>query len=130
MAQISVRPNRVKFIAALNASIKRIEKEHEEYNTKREAWRAAMETWQQQVNLSPDNIKELAVSNEGLRVTAVLKKAPKGKPKEFDDSEYTYKYAHTVQYAVQDIVQVIKLLELVDDEHVNASVANRVAQYL
>lgn len=136
MAQISVRPNRIKFIKVLNESIKRINKEADAYEVAEKQYKKDMEAWRKSADLSPSNIKETYINTARYAhgepdapesVTVKLKKYPANKPKSPKQPQYI---GFSKTQAIREIETVIKMLELTDDELVNASVANKVAEYL
>lgn len=132
MAQVNIKPNRIKFIKALEASIKRIEKEHDDYNAAIKQFDKDLAAWRKTADLSPENIKSSEVSTHyhngtPQSVTVVLKKYPPNQPKKPTEPSLA---GYRKTEAIEDLRSVIAMLKLTDEETVNASVANRVAKYL
>jgi hypothetical protein len=143
MAQISVRPNRVKFIKAVTTALKKIEDAADKYEADVAKYKADYKAWAESADLSPSNIKESKVhvsrtyncKNDESKfapdsVHVVLKKYPANMPKEPTPPITGTKSSCAYTEAVKELKSVITLLEMVDDELVNASVANNVKQYL
>jgi hypothetical protein len=142
MAQISVRPNRVKFIKAVTVALKKIEEAADKYEADMAKYKEEYKVWEASADLSPSNIKETKVlvgrkyfENSPSKwapnsVQVTLKKYPANMPKEPTAPATGTKNSYTYNDSVKELKSVITLLEMVDDELVNASVANKVIQYL
>ena len=132
MAQVNIKPNRIKFIKALEISLERIHTERKNYEAANKQYRLDLEAWASSVDLSPDNIKETSIRTDYRgqaikEVVVTVKKLPTGKPKE-PTKPSLEGYRETE--AIEDLKSVIAMLKLTDEETVNASVANKVAKYL
>lgn len=130
MAQINIKPNRVKFIEALKEAKKRIVSDEKDYLAARKQYEKDYEVWSTTADLSPDNIKSVKVSEDyaGRKsVTVVLKKYPTAKPEAPKEPRFT---TYRAQQAIEDISDVLALLALTDEDTVSASIANRVAPYI
>lgn len=127
MAQINIKPNRIKFIKALEDAKKRIVQESEAYKVALKKYKADLEAWHKSADLSPNNIKSIKVIDTTYikKVEVSLKKYPAGKPKEPALPRFS-----CTSFALDNINEVLVLLELTDAEYVSASVANQVAAYL
>ena len=144
MAQISGRPNRTKLIAALKDSIKSIEKDAKEYQDALDQYKKYYKAWSESADLSPENIKttQIVVGSDRYdskkeewvssprSVEVVLKKYPTNMPKRPTTPKFGTKGDYRYKEAVDEIASTIKFLELLDDDSVNASTANKVKQYL
>ena len=133
MAQVNIKPNRIKFIKALEDSIKRITDERKAYEAELKQYKKDLEVWRKTADLSPENIKEMSIGidfrlDEPTKVvTVTLKKVPTGAPKKpsapalavWDENQ-----------ALEEMRSIIAMLKLTDEEVVSASVANKVARYL
>lgn len=132
MAQVNIKPNRIKFIAALKETLKRIEDERLAYHTSMDEYKKARMEWAKTADLSLDNIKEsqidfTSVGTATKIVRVVVKKLPAGLPKR--PAEPALK-DWEAQDAIVQLKSVIAMLELTDEETVSASVANKVSQFL
>lgn len=131
MAQVNIKPNRIKFIKALEESIKRIEREHKENVAARKQYAKDLDAWCKTADLSADNIKSAIIntnhSDEASGVTVILKKYPPNKPKRPDSPDLT---GWRMDEALAEMNSIIAMLKLTDEDVVSASVANKVARYL
>lgn len=130
MAQINIKPNRIKFIKALKDSQKRIADAEKDYARDYKQWEKDVEAWARTADLSPDNVKSIRFEDHysgQYRTVVTLKKYPTGKPKKPAEPRFRN---YAAEMAVRDIGDVLALLELTDEDTVSASIANRVAQYI
>jgi hypothetical protein len=132
MAQVNIKPNRIKFIKALETSLEGIHTADKKYQEDYKQWRKDITAWEQTADLSPENVKEVKISfdyreDKPTGVAVILKKYPAGKPKK-PTEPYLSGYRKTE--AIDDLKSVIAMLKLTDEEVVSASVANKVAKYL
>lgn len=132
MATLNIKPSRLKFIKALEDSIKRIELEDKEYEKALEAYNKALTSWKASADLSPSNVKSSCITlsyrdDEATDVRVTLKKYPANMPKKPVEPKFR-NYRKTD--AIEEIQGIIAMLKLTDEDVVNASVANKVAKYL
>ena len=133
MAQVNIKPNRIKFIKALEDSIKRLTDERKAYDAELKQYKKDLEVWRKTADLSPENIKEMSIGidfrlDEPTKVvTVTLKKVPTGAPKKPTEPKMGM---FEQREAVAEMQSIIAMLKLTDEEVVSASVANKVARYL
>lgn len=132
MAQISVKPTRVLMIQSIKDAIKRIPAEAEQYDRDVKQFKKDMQEWCKSWDYSPSNIKHVEPvmdhlnDNKVVRASIQLKKYPANKPKFPKRPRFD---GHSIRYALDELNSVLYMLELSDEERVQASVANRVVQY-
>lgn len=132
MAQVNIKPNRIKFIKALEDSIKRIETKAKEYEVALKQYEKDYEVWRSSGDFSPENIKSSVIytksyDDKPYEVKVVLKKWPTGMPKKPTEPEL---YGWQKRDALAEMTSIIAMLKLTDEDVVSASVANKVARYL
>ena len=132
MAQVNIKPNRVKFIKALETALINTENEFKQYEIDLKQWNKDIEEWKKSADLSPENIKSSEITfryseTKPHNVLIELKKYPTGMPKR--PTEPT-DYGYHGQIKIKELKSVIAMLKLTDEDVVSASVANKVAQYL
>ena len=132
MAQVNIKPNRIKFIKALEDSAKRLIQIDKDYQAKVKQYEKDLTEWRKTADLSPDNIKSSEIQDvthfkKIQQVVVVLKKYPANQPVRpaFPELE-----GYQLKEALQEINSIINMLKLTDEETVSASVANKVARYL
>lgn len=134
MAQVNIKPNRIKFIKALEDSLKRLTSEAKEYEAAKKRYNKERALWETSsaVDFSPANIKSLKINldyhdDKPFEVKVTLKKYPADMPKKPEAPALT---GWQLEEAIKDMTSIINMLKLTDEEVVSASVANRVAVYL
>jgi hypothetical protein len=134
MAQVNIKPNRVKFIQALEAALLKGETETKQYETDLKQYNKDLEAWRASANLSPENIKSATISTnhhfsnmKPSHVVVELKKYPTGMPKRPTEPE---SFGYMGKARIAELKSVIAMLKLTDEDTVSASVANKVAQYI
>ena len=132
MAQVNIKPNRIKFIKALEDALLKTQNELKQYEADLKQWKKDIAVWKASADLSADNIKSSQISfgYHGGKVSHVaveLKKYPTGMPKKPTEPAM---YGYRGEEKQREIKSVIAMLNLTDEDVVSASVANKVAQYL
>jgi acyl-CoA synthetase (NDP forming) len=134
MAQVNIKPNRIKFIKSLEDSLKAITSEAKEYEAAKKRYEKELALWEttSAVDFSPANIKSLKInldyrSDKPFEVKVVLKKYPTDVPKKPTAPALN---GWQLEEAVKEMTSIINMLKLTDEEVVSASVANKVAVYL
>lgn len=132
MAQVNIKPNRIKFIKAIEESIKRVTDERKAYEAGLKQYQKDLEVWRKTADLSPENIKESLINlshfeGKPFEVKVVLKKYPADKPKKPSEPAMS---VWDENEALKEMRSIIAMLKLTDEDVVSASVANKVARYL
>ena len=132
MAQISVRPTRSLLVKAIKEALKSIPADIEKYEQDKKQYEKDMKEWVASFDYSPANIKDASpridnCSGKVYGTTVTLKRFPANQPKVPKAPRFN---GYAKHYAIDELERVLRLLELSDEERVNASVANRVIEYL